>query len=77
MSHVSNARGIVSVEDGFAVGWQCNGDDVHEIGRLPLPLSRADAEMMIHLSLNSDGKFDRPIGVTSEMFIRHHLMVAD
>jgi hypothetical protein len=39
---------------------------------LPLPLSRDDAEMMVHLCL--DGRTFRPMGVTAEMFIQHHLI---
>lgn len=66
---LTNGNGCVMVENGEAIGY-C-GDE--EIGRLPLPLSANDAEMMVRLCTRREID-DRPFGLTAELFIANDLI---
>lgn len=70
MKALSNGHGAVTVEDNRMYGWR--GGQL--IGDLPLPLTRADADMVMELCTHRDpGDGTYQPGVTGELFIRREL----
>lgn len=69
MSQLSNGRGIVAIEDGFAVAYATDGET--EIGRLRLPADEATATAFI-LKYVPAGRGH--LGVTASNFVRLEMM---
>jgi len=69
MKMLSNGRGSVRIQDGIAEGW--SGGSL--IGALPIPMSRADAEMMVRLCTDPELKHD-DLGRTAEIFIERDMV---